>query len=434
VACRRSRNLECLRKTSPLAHSVLCLTRLLSVEVLHSLHFNLGEDVLFIWPDLDPRSMLRKGQLMNPRAVIIAVILLSSFVSLAQEPYKSDATVNAATVNTKNRWGETGLTVAVEHRDLQKVRGLLKAGADPNVANTAGETVLMIASIRSTPEIVIELLHAGANPNVIEPQHGLTALSWAILSRRMDTVQALIRNGADVNFPSPQGKTPLMFAVGSEGNGFVEVLLEAGARVNDTNEDGISALAQAGWSCREGLVTLLQKADAQPSPSDWSKTRPPMLGDFPVKQIFKGSTAKLDLKSNRDGYMFKTRLQAAGTGHPNFAGHYIVAEWGCGSNCQSSMMIDAVDGKIYNGTVTDRGSIFRLSSNLMIADPPMTGGRAYDDDPVAHRGARYYVLRKNALHQIFAEPCKVESGRQTCGCPEVQKMIFGSTTNNHSGQ
>jgi hypothetical protein len=33
---------------------------------------------------------------------------------------------------------------------------------------------------------------------------------------------------------------------------------------------------------------------------------------------------------------------------PNFAGHYTIAAWGCGSSCVSIALVDAKDGTIFN--------------------------------------------------------------------------------------
>ena len=34
---------------------------------------------------------------------------------------------------------------------------------------------------------------------------------------------------------------------------------------------------------------------------------------------------------------------------PNFAGHFTIADWGCGAGCVSIAVIDAKDGKVYSG-------------------------------------------------------------------------------------
>jgi hypothetical protein len=70
--------------------------------------------------------------------------------------------------------------------------------------------------------------------------------------------------------------------------------------------------------------------------------------DFKVKNIDNKSKAKFDLSSNKSARNFRTRLREAyATDTSNFAGHYTFVYWGCGSPCQSSLLIDRQTGKIY---------------------------------------------------------------------------------------
>jgi hypothetical protein len=45
--------------------------------------------------------------------------------------------------------------------------------------------------------------------------------------------------------------------------------------------------------------------------------------------------------------MFRTNLRAAAKGGVNFAGHYILTGWGCGTNCAQMAVIDARTGRAY---------------------------------------------------------------------------------------
>jgi hypothetical protein len=59
---------------------------------------------------------------------------------------------------------------------------------------------------------------------------------------------------------------------------------------------------------------------------------------------------------------------------PNFAGHYIVVQWGCGTECLQYAIVDAKDGAIYQPPVPgshiayfDSGRLdYRLRSKLMV--------------------------------------------------------------------
>ena len=50
---------------------------------------------------------------------------------------------------------------------------------------------------------------------------------------------------------------------------------------------------------------------------------------------------------------FRTMIREAAAKGPNFAGHFTVAEWGCGAGCVSVAIIDAATGSIYR----DRGRL-----------------------------------------------------------------------------
>lgn len=76
-----------------------------------------------------------------------------------------------------------------------------------------------------------------------------------------------------------------------------------------------------------------------------AQRRVPQFKDFPVSEAYTGRNAPLIL--TRDDRMFRTRLRAASKGKPNFAGHYILTAWGCGTSCLVGAVIDAKTGKVY---------------------------------------------------------------------------------------
>jgi hypothetical protein len=74
---------------------------------------------------------------------------------------------------------------------------------------------------------------------------------------------------------------------------------------------------------------------------------------------------------------FRTAIRDAAARGPNFAGHYTIAEWGCGAGCVSIVVVDAVNGAIHDGPFrnlspsSDDPNIqpleYRLPSRLLIA-------------------------------------------------------------------
>ncbi|MDR3414637.1 MAG: hypothetical protein P4L83_00490 [Nevskia sp.] len=90
-----------------------------------------------------------------------------------------------------------------------------------------------------------------------------------------------------------------------------------------------------------GLVAVLALA--------WAAARAdgvPAFADYAVTEKFAGPVAKLDL-STRRGREFRSALQDAAAQGPNFAGHYVLAQWGCGGGCFSWAVIDARTGKVW---------------------------------------------------------------------------------------
>jgi hypothetical protein len=77
----------------------------------------------------------------------------------------------------------------------------------------------------------------------------------------------------------------------------------------------------------------------------FSQQRLPRFKDYPVSDFFTGANAPLVLK--RDDRMFRTRLREASREKPNFAGHYILTFWGCGTSCVMGAVVDAKTGRVY---------------------------------------------------------------------------------------
>jgi len=56
---------------------------------------------------------------------------------------------------------------------------------------------------------------------------------------------------------------------------------------------------------------------------------------------------KVNLKSHKYANMFRTNLRNAAKEGVNFAGHYILTTWGCGTNCSQTAVIDARSGRVF---------------------------------------------------------------------------------------
>ena len=126
--------------------------------------------------------------------------------------------------------------------------------------------------------------------------------------------------------------------------------------------------------------------------------RLPRFEDFPAGQVFTGAN-RLLLRS-ADDRLFRTRLREAARRRPDFAGHYVLARWGCGAMCQSVEIIDVRSGRVIwtPGSIccwtTRDNSIepvrFRPDSSLLI----LTGLR---NEKEGDNGAHYYRIEGSRL-------------------------------------
>jgi len=100
--------------------------------------------------------------------------------------------------------------------------------------------------------------------------------------------------------------------------------------------------------------------------------------DFEVSKTEKVK-ADLNLSPNTEAYRFRTRIREAYKADTvNFAGHYTFAWWGCGSPCQSAVLIDRRTGQIYDAPSAALGYDFRPNSRMLIVNKPDSLG-FYDD-------------------------------------------------------
>lgn len=61
----------------------------------------------------------------------------------------------------------------------------------------------------------------------------------------------------------------------------------------------------------------------------------------PIKNV------RVNLKSHKYANTFRTNLRSAAKERVNFAGHFILTTWVCGTNCSQTAVIDARDGRVF---------------------------------------------------------------------------------------
>ncbi len=74
----------------------------------------------------------------------------------------------------------------------------------------------------------------------------------------------------------------------------------------------------------------------------------PTFDQFKVMEKFAGKPAPPILRT-RWQQNFRTVIRDAAQEGPNFAGHYTLAEWGCGAGCVSMAVVDSKTGRTFEG-------------------------------------------------------------------------------------
>ena len=136
-----------------------------------------------------------------------------------------------ADVNTAQGDGMTALHWAAERGDEKLTEVLIYSGANVDAGTRIGRyTPLHLASRGGHLETAKALLKAKANPVAATTNSGVTPLHLAAASGNPDVVTALLESGADVNAREASwGQTPLIFAAAGGRVETINVLVEAGA-------------------------------------------------------------------------------------------------------------------------------------------------------------------------------------------------------------
>lgn len=144
--------------------------------------------------------------------------------------------------------------------------------------------------------------------------------------------------------------------------------------------------------------------------------------ESPAINTFSGQPARVNFDSLPEAKLFQTTITEQNAEGPNFAGHYTVATWGCGTECQGFAIVDAITGNIvaYEPSINHQvsgGLSFNLKSNLLVLNPKSENKEYLDslkgnsvseivtNDYEAHKARIYYQLLKNNDESYLRELC-----------------------------
>src|SRR5689334_18730121 len=87
--------------------------------------------------------------------------------------------------------------------------------------------------------------------------------------------------------------------------------------------------------------------------------------------IFHGRPSAPHLETTR-ARQFRTTISKGAKAGVNFAGHFALVSWGCGSSCGSYVVVDSQSGRVYepselvNVELGRGGPIYRADSSLLV--------------------------------------------------------------------
>ena len=189
-------------------------------------------------------------------------------------------------VNAKNKDNCTALMLAYSKGNVDVIKILLKAGADPNIADANGDTLSHYA-VRgnASKEVLQNIIDHGADVNVTNNENQ-TALLLACEDGNENAITVLLKAGADPNIADADGDICLHDAVRRDNSKeVIQAIIDHGADVNATNQDNCTALMFACHKGNEEIINILLKAGADPSIADGD-------GDTCLYDAIKGDCSK----------------------------------------------------------------------------------------------------------------------------------------------
>jgi hypothetical protein len=139
-----------------------------------------------------------------------------------------------------------------------------------------------------------------------------------------------------------------------------------------------------------------------------AQIREPTFEQYPAVVSSITVPAKVRLESHPKARTYRTVLRGGAKEGPNFAGHYTIVTWGCGTACQEVGIVDAKNGEVFfprqlqpnaYQAVTDETPPFqyRLDSKLLV----VAGSPLDRDDNI---GIHYFLWTGRNLKQLLYVP------------------------------
>ena len=159
-------------------------------------------------------------------------------------------------VNSVDAAGNTLLMQTVQRDNADFLAYLIQHRARLNTRNRNGETALSLAAFKGNLPLVQRLVEAGADVNL----YGWPPLIYAAFNGHAAVAEYLLKKGGNVNATTENGSTALLFAARFGHQKVVELLLQNKADPNIANESGATAVDWALKTDNTDIADRLRKA------------------------------------------------------------------------------------------------------------------------------------------------------------------------------
>ena len=141
--------------------------------------------------------------------------------------------------------------------DIEKIKSLIKGGADVNARWLDFGTPLRAAAASDQKDIAELLITEGADVNVGNKSGG-TPLHKAAQNGCDEVARLLIDKGADIHIEDSNGYPPVLVAATWKHQTVVDVLLDAGADINAKENREMTALHFLAWYGRQDSINMME--------------------------------------------------------------------------------------------------------------------------------------------------------------------------------
>ncbi|GFS56364.1 hypothetical protein NPIL_568051 [Nephila pilipes] len=152
---------------------------------------------------------------------------------------------------------DNALHDAARNGELEKVRYLIRKGANVNSADKNGWTSLHYAAYVGNLEVVKYLMDSWANLHVKDTVCGRKPVHIAAREGHIDVIELFLNRGVKVSDADENSWAPLHYAAWNGHQRVIEFLLSNGVDVDDTNKNGWTPLHCAAGSGNLEIVKFL---------------------------------------------------------------------------------------------------------------------------------------------------------------------------------